>query len=262
MEPTDKVCREEEGCDYLTIPHNSNISNGRLLTPYANLDPTLENRVTYARARQRNEPMMEVFQHKGGSECLNGLSGIVGAPDELCDIEQVRNIGSVAKRINISLDGAKVVFDVEDPAAETVECKDGPGRHGMMGGGCVSGNDFLRTALLTGLAQQQEIGINPVKLGVVAASDGHTSTPGSVKESQWEGYVTGEMELEDRLKPGNPAQRYSLVIRADSQAYGPKRIPVMRFLTPCSAGRYSAPRGLASCRVSLLAGHLTGGVAR
>ena len=198
----DKVCREEQGCAYLTIPHNSNISNGRLLTPYANLDPTLENRVTYARARQRNEPMMEVFQHKGGSECVNGLSGIVGAPDELCDIEQVRNIGSVAKRINISLDGAKVVFDVEDPAAETVECKDGPGRHGMMGGGCVSGNDFLRTALLTGLAEEQEIGINPVKLGVVAASDGHTSTPGSVEESQWRGYVTGEMDLEDRLKPG------------------------------------------------------------
>ena len=36
---------------------------------------------------------MEIFQHKGGSECINGLSAIIGAPDELCDIEAVRRFG-------------------------------------------------------------------------------------------------------------------------------------------------------------------------
>ena len=199
----DDVCKGKLDCDYLTIPHNSNLSNNRLLTPYANLEQTMENRVAYAQARQENEPIMEIFQHKGGSECLNGLSNIIGAPDELCDIEQVRQIGSRAKRINISLDGPKLVFDVEDPEAETVECEDDKvGRHGMMGGGCVSENDFLRTALLTGMAEARETGINPVKLGVVAASDGHTTTPGSVKEDQWQGYVTGEMTIEERLQPG------------------------------------------------------------
>lgn len=198
----DRVCSDDNNCDYLTIPHNSNISNGRLLTPYADLEPTLENRQQYAAERQRNEPILEIFQHKGGSECINGLNSVVGAPDELCDIEQVRPIGGKAKRINIRLDGVKLVMEVEDPAAETSECGDEFGRHGMMGGGCVSANDFFRTALLTGLAEEQDIGINPVKFGVVAASDGHTSTPGSVKENEWRGYVTGEMTKENRLKPG------------------------------------------------------------
>ena len=196
------VCNDNSACEYLTIPHNSNLSNGRLLTPYANLQITVENRKEYANARLRNEPIMEIFQHKGASECINGLSTVVGAPDELCNFEQVRKIGSRAKRINISLDGAKLVLEIENPAAETMECEEGYGRHGMMGGGCVSVNDFLRTALLTGLAEEQEIGLNPVKLGVIAASDGHTTTPGSVKEDAWAGYVTGEITPENRLKPG------------------------------------------------------------
>lgn len=198
----DRVCNETNNCDYLTIPHNSNISNGRLLTPYANLEQTMENRRQYAESRQKNEPVMEIFQHKGGSECVNGLTSIIGAPDELCDIEQVRPIGGTARRINISLENSKLKMEIEDPAAVTTECGDKPGRHGMMGGGCVSANDFLRGALLTGLAEEEKTGINPVKLGVVAASDGHTSTPGSVKESTWRGYVTGEMTTEERLRPG------------------------------------------------------------
>jgi hypothetical protein len=199
----DKVCNESNSCEYLTIPHNSNISNGRLLTPYANLEPSMENRKDYAQARLKNEPIMEIFQHKGASECVNGLSNVIGAPDELCNIEQVRNLGSTAKRINIHMDGAKLVFETEDTAAVTSECEEGKvGRHGMMGGGCVSKNDFLRGALLTGLSEQKEIGFNPVKLGVIAASDGHTSTPGAVKENSWKGHVSGEMTPENRLKPG------------------------------------------------------------
>jgi Protein of unknown function (DUF3604) len=196
-----KVCNDENSCDYLTIPHNSNLSNGRLLTPYANLEQTMENRLAYARSRLENEPLMEVFQHKGSSECVNGMKAIIGAPDELCDVEQLRNPGSIGKRINIKLEGLDFTLETEDPAAETVECED-KGRHGLMGGGCVAANDFLRTALLTGLVEEQEIGLNPVKLGVIAASDGHTGTPGSVVESDWKGYVTGEMTLEKRLKPG------------------------------------------------------------
>ncbi len=201
-EELNNVCNDNNGCNYLTIPHNSNLSNGRLLTPYADLETTIVKRREYALARLQSEPIMEIFQHKGSSECINGLSNVVGAPDELCDFEQIRKLGSVAKRINISLNDVELVLETEDAAAVTTECEEEHGSHGMMGAGCVSANDFLRTALLTGLSEEQEIGVNPVKFGVVAASDGHTTTPGSVKEDEWGGYVTGEMTPENRLQPG------------------------------------------------------------
>jgi hypothetical protein len=71
-----------------------------------------------------------------------------------------------------------------------------------MGGGCVSANDFLRSGLLTGLSEQQNTGVNPVKFGVIASSDGHTGTPGSVAEDNWKGYVTDEMSIQKRLERG------------------------------------------------------------
>jgi hypothetical protein len=41
---------------------------------------------------------MEIFQHKGNSECFNGLPGILGQPDEPCNMEQVRTLGEWAGR--------------------------------------------------------------------------------------------------------------------------------------------------------------------
>ena len=58
--------------------------------PYRGLEATLENRRAYSRKRLEREPIIEIFQHKGGSECINGLSSVFGEPDELCDVEAVR----------------------------------------------------------------------------------------------------------------------------------------------------------------------------
>ena len=125
----DEVCNDENNCAYLTIPHNSNLSNGRLLTPYANLEPTLEKRLDYARARQQNETIMEIFQHKGASECINGLNSVVGAPDELCEVEQVRQFGKVTPAISLKLEGTEVIVD--RTTAETKECEERYGKYGM-----------------------------------------------------------------------------------------------------------------------------------
>ena len=198
------TCSEATNCDYITIPHNSNLSNGKLLRPYADLETTLANRKNYAMLRQAAEPMMEIFQHKGSSECINGLSSVLGAPDELCNFEQVRKIGGMSTAIEYELIGTDLQYNrtAKDPAQITPECTKGVGKNGMFGGGCISKNDFLRTALLTGLEEEQEIGINPVKLGVVASTDGHAATPGSVAEDNWRGHVTGEMSIQERLSPG------------------------------------------------------------
>lgn len=41
----------------------------------------------FAAQRQRNEPLAEIYQHKGQSECLNTMGA--GARDELCDFEVI-----------------------------------------------------------------------------------------------------------------------------------------------------------------------------
>ena len=43
----DAACKEEDGCDYLTIPHNTNLANGRM-APYRKLEDTDAAKVAYA----------------------------------------------------------------------------------------------------------------------------------------------------------------------------------------------------------------------
>jgi hypothetical protein len=196
----DEACGEVEGCDYLTIPHNSNLANGRM-GPYRGIEPTQANRRAYAEQRQRREPVMEMFQHKGASECINGLTTVLGEPDELCDVEAVRVIGRAETyQTGRMVDGELVLGETTEV---TEECAPGESSsNGMLGAGCVSATDYMRSGLLVGLAEEQDIGVNPVKLGMIAATDTHTSTPGAVAENDWRGHVTGESTPAERLEPG------------------------------------------------------------
>ena len=196
----DEECRTEDGCDYLTIPHNSNLANGRM-APYRKLDPTLENKRTYAATRLKREPIMEIFQHKGNSECINGLSSVLGEPDELCEVEAVRHMGQNKSYTTRSLENGELITATASEV--TVECAPGQeGSNGMLGAGCVDPTDFQRSGLLVGLKEAQEIGANPIKLGIIGSTDTHTATPGGVSETDWGGAVTGESTPLERLQPG------------------------------------------------------------
>ena len=192
----DAVCGDgsaRPGCDYLTIPHNSNLANGRM-APYRGLDGTLEARRAYAEKRLEREPIIEIFQHKGGSECINGLSTVFGEPDELCDVEAVRAMGR-EETVQSLLSG--------ETTLRTEECPEGEnGNQGMLGAGCVDRTDFVRSALVVGLEEEIETGLNPVKLGIIASTDTHTATPGAVAEGSWGGAVSVEQTPEERLQPG------------------------------------------------------------
>ena len=196
----DKVCKAEDGCDYLTIPHNSNLANGRM-APYRKLEPTMENRRSYAAKRQQREPIMEIFQHKGGSECINGLTSVLGEPDELCDVEAVRQMGeNKVYTTRTIVDGE---LQVGSASTITTECNPGEeGSVGMLGAGCVDPTDFQRSGLAVGLKEEIATGINPIKLGIIAATDTHTATPGGALEDKWVGAVTGEATPLERLQPG------------------------------------------------------------
>ena len=195
----DAACGAEAGCSYLTIPHNTNLANGRM-APYMGLEATVANRRAYAEVRLEREPIIEIFQHKGGSECINGLSAVMGAPDELCDVEAVRVLGREEAFTAMAMVNGELVTTEE--VVKTVECGDGVGENGMVGAGCVDETDFVRSALLVGLKEEQAIGLNPVKLGIIASTDTHTATPGAVAEGEYRGAVTGEATPAERLEPG------------------------------------------------------------
>ena len=79
-------------CDYLSIPHNSNLSGGRMFAAYDELDEdTLQE---YARQELEHEPLVEIFQHKGSSECSPY------GPDEECLFEYVPFNNLIADRYN------------------------------------------------------------------------------------------------------------------------------------------------------------------
>ena len=71
------------GCDAVIIPHNSNLSGGLQF-----FDPA---DATEAQRRQDREPLVEIHQIKGNSECrFDRLAGRgVGTEDELCAFEQL-----------------------------------------------------------------------------------------------------------------------------------------------------------------------------
>jgi len=152
-------CTADAGCEAVVIPHNSNLSNGRMFLLQSADNGGAEDQVR----RARLERLAEVFQHKGDSECMNGLALSLGGTDELCGFEKTRDA--------------------------TEDCGTGIAAGGLGGLGCVSGRDFVRRALGDGLAYQAARGFNPLKLGMIASTDTHNGTPGAVEEDLWEGHV-------------------------------------------------------------------------
>ena len=168
------------GCDVLAIPHNSNKSNGRMFAPEYPGASTDAEQADQARLRAGVETLVEIMQHKGESECRNGLWGVAGGSDELCDFEQLRPPG------------------VED-------CREGTGKGGMGDQGCESRHSYVRYALVAGLREAERIGVNPYKLGIIGSTDTHNATPGDVDETTYGGHLGSiDAPLATRIDNDNP----------------------------------------------------------
>ncbi len=150
------------GCDALTIPHNSNLSGPGLMFQSAKLtgpdDADQEVSAEEARLRQRWEPLVEIMQHKGDSECLLGA----GTTDEECAFEKLPydSFAGVGRLRGLV------------PGEELQ-----PDRRGM-----------VREALKQGLGIEAKVGVNPLKYGIVASTDTHLGTPGLVREEGAKGH--------------------------------------------------------------------------
>jgi hypothetical protein len=135
-----------DGCDVLTIPHNGNLSKGQLYV-------VQENTAAYARLRSFWEPLSEIHQGKGNSECRTG----VDTDDPECGFEQLK---------------------VQDLGFFTGTSS---------GDEAFAANAFLRNVLKDGLAQEAKLGANPFKLGFVGGTDSHNATPGGTDEVNFVG---------------------------------------------------------------------------
>jgi hypothetical protein len=151
------------GCDAIAIPHNTNESNGNSMRVEYPGATSLDDERAQAEARAIAEPLIEIYQHKGDSECRNGLSGTIGSPDELCAFEKIR-------------------------PQEAPDCGDVPGSGGSTHMGCISRLDFVRGILLEGLKEETRLGVNPYRLGIIASTDTHNATSGNVDERTFAGH--------------------------------------------------------------------------
>jgi hypothetical protein len=135
---------KETGSDVLAIPHNGNLSNGRMFT-VENFDgKPLTKEIAALRARM--EPLVEVTQIKGDSEAHPLLS----PNDEFADYETWDKA---------NLNGT----ELKKPEMLQWE--------------------YTRAALKTGLMLEQKLGINPFKYGMVGSTDSHTSLATAEEEN-------------------------------------------------------------------------------
>jgi len=141
------TCKDD--CQFLTIPHNPNKTWGLAFS-----GKTIDG-VAYTeddwKLRERNEPIVEMFQIKGNSEC----SVAFGAGDEECGFEQFL------------------------PA-----CEEGQETS------CVFPTSMVRDGLQIGLALEDQIGVNPLEFGLIGSTDTHNSNPGDAEEWDFTGSTT------------------------------------------------------------------------
>jgi hypothetical protein len=159
---------DKTGGSLLAIPHNGNLSNGRMFELKTFEGHQLTK--SWAEARSRWEPVVEVIQTKGQSESHPLLS----TEDEFAVGYELWDRG------NLNLV---------------------PKKPGMIQ------YEYARQALRNGLALEQELGANPFKFGLVSGSDAHTGLAAMEENNFFCKFVSCEPRperwSEDALKFGN-----------------------------------------------------------
>ncbi|MEE2704277.1 MAG: DUF3604 domain-containing protein, partial [Myxococcota bacterium] len=161
------------GCDVLTIPHNSNLSGGLIFETARISDAEVPGPIDTeeARLRSRWEPLVEIMQHKGSSECdlRAGWSN-----DESCGFEKLPYDSFGGKN--------PILADPELP----------------------NESNFVRYALKQGLLQQRDLGANAFRYGVIASTDTHIAAPGLTKEKDHPGHGGAGMAANEIAIQGLP----------------------------------------------------------
>ena len=150
----EKQCKPEQGCDVLAIPHNTNLSEGGGFDVETSADQDL-------RLRAKYERLIEMFQSKGNSECLQ---------ENWDDYD------------------SDCGFEILLPAGGADKAKLDPGYLEQLN------RSYARNILSRGLVawrKDRERRINPLQMGFIGSTDDHVATPGAVAEDNWKGDAWG-----------------------------------------------------------------------
>ncbi|MET0984400.1 MAG: DUF3604 domain-containing protein [Steroidobacteraceae bacterium] len=144
---------KKTGGKLLAIPHNGNLSNGRMfeLQMFMGGPMTKE----WAQQRQQWEPLFEAIQMKGQSESHPSLS----TTDEFAVGYELWDRGNLA-----------IV----------------PKKPGMIE------HEYVRQALKDGLKVEQQLGVNPFKYGLAAGTDTHNSLTAAEEDNFFAKFVSAE----------------------------------------------------------------------
>lgn len=189
-------CRDGiAACDVISIPHNSNISSGNAFNPRALEGYSDEARQAHRFQRQAFDRLMEITQHKGASECVNGVSDILSDTDEYCGVEAIREPGNRERSFDIT-GWLPRVFN-----RNLRECSeaDWDPKDNLYKGPCIASHDFARGAWLSGLQEDAAQGVNPFEMGVIGSTDTHLGLAGNTSEHDYPGHIAHEVTLEGRL---------------------------------------------------------------
>ncbi|UFX06593.1 DUF3604 domain-containing protein (plasmid) [Sinorhizobium medicae WSM1115] len=170
---------DKTGGSLLAIPHNGNLSNGRMfeLKTFTGGPLTKE----WAEARIRWEPLVEAIQTKGQSESHPSLS----PTDEFAVGYELWDIGNLALV---------------------------PKQPGMIE------QEYAREALKNGLKLEAELGVNPFKFGLASGSDAHTGLAAMEEDNYFCKFVSCEPRperwSEDAIKFGERSMKGWQVVAA------------------------------------------------
>jgi len=157
---------DKTGGQVIAIPHNGNLSNGLMFNDKKFSGQPMDQ--AYAQARLRWEPIMEASQIKGDGETHPFLS----PEDEFADFETWDTS---------NLDGSS------------------PKKQEMLQ------YEYTRSALKLGLKLGKNLGTNPYKFGLTAATDSHTALATSREENYFGKYAQTEPSPDRHNKEVIPA---------------------------------------------------------
>lgn len=155
--------REARG-QILAIPHNANLSNGRMFAVEDSSGSAFDS--DYAKRRARLEPLVEVTQIKGDAEAHPLLS----PDDEFADFE-TWDFGNLHVLNTVPKEAGQIEFE------------------------------YARSALKNGLREAARTGTNPFKFGMIGSTDSHTALATADQNNFW-GKLPGNEPSRNRVMTG------------------------------------------------------------